>query len=250
MVTYFRSAALLLLLIPLTLHAQHTRIRNDLFGPTGSGLTLQPDSTVHTSLSPGAAMGRKKVGLAAIYSLLLPGMGEWYAESFGSGKYFLGAEAGLWLTFTMFDVYGNALRDDARGFAVQHAGVNLAGKSDQYFVDIGNFINIQEYNDKKLRDRDPSKLYDAGYAWQWDSDAARAAFKGQRIASDNAYNNKRFVIAAIIVNHIASAINAARAAIAYNNALQGALDNVEFGASVMGGLDHPHGILLTVVKGF
>ncbi len=44
-----------------------------------------------------AAPSKKSVGLAAIYSLLLPGMGELYAEGFSSGKYFLIAEGVLWL---------------------------------------------------------------------------------------------------------------------------------------------------------
>ena len=63
------------------------------------------------------------------------------------------------------------------------------------------------------------------------------------------YNNKKFVIAALVVNRVASAINAARAAVSYNNALEQAMKDVEFSASLMGGLSNPHGILLSVKKG-
>lgn len=196
--------------------------------------------------------GRRKPSLAAIYSLLLPGMGELYAEGFASGKYFLIAEGALWLAYAAFDVYGNALSSDAREYAKAHAGISLAGKADQFFVDIGNFINTAEYNDKKLRDREAEKVYDpqAGYHWQWDSDAARAAYKDQRIASDNVLNNRKFVIAAIVINHVASAINAARAAISHNNDLEESVGSVQFGASVMGGLASPHGIMITMTKNF
>ena len=155
---------------------------------------------------------RKKPALAAIYSLLVPGMGEVYAENFSSGKYFLIAEGALWLTFTTFEVYGNSLRDDSRSYATAHAGVNGAGKDDQFFIDIGNFLNTNAYNEKQLRDRQPDLLYDpaAGYNWQWESDAMRAEYRTERIRSEQMYNNKKFVVAAIIINHVASAINAAR----------------------------------------
>src|SRR5512143_179554 len=86
--------------------------------------------------------GKKSVGLAALYSLALPGMGELYAGSFSSGKYFLVAEGLLWLTYAVFQVRADALRDDSRAFAVAHAGITLQGKNDQYFVDIGNFVSI------------------------------------------------------------------------------------------------------------
>ena len=93
-------------------------------------------------------------------------------------------------------------------------------------------------------------MYDprAGYYWQWDSDAARAAYKDQRIASDNVLNNRKFVIAAIVINHIASAINAARAAIAHNNDLESSMGMLHFGASVMGGISSPHGVMITMSK--
>jgi hypothetical protein len=197
-------------------------------------------------------LGKKSVGLAAVYSLLLPGMGELYADGFGSGKYFLIAEGVLWLTYIGFEVQGNALRDDARAFAAARAGVTVSGKDDQYFIDIGNFLDINEYNDKKLRDREPSKLYSpaTGYSWQWDSDAARANYRDQRVASDNMYNNRKFAVGAVIINHVASAINAARAAISRNKENENSFRDLHFEAEVMGGIAHPNGILLTISKGF
>lgn len=195
---------------------------------------------------------KKSVGLSAIYSLLLPGMGELYAGNFASGKYFLGAEGALWLTYLTFEIYGNTLRDDARTYAVSHAGISTSGKDDQYFIDIGNFLDIDAYNDKKLRDRDPSRVYDpnAGYAWQWTSDAARATYKDQRISSENMYNNKKFVVAALIVNHVASAINAARAVISHNRDVENEMSDLRLQAGVLGGFAHPHGIVLTLTKPF
>jgi hypothetical protein len=221
-----------------------------LFGVSPAGF---PSDTVppQSSALP-AQPGKKSVGLAALYSLLLPGMGELYAGGFSSGRYFLAAEGLLWLTYIGFDVYASSVRTDARTFAVSHAGIDPAGKQDQYYVDIGNFMNIDEYNQKKLRDRDLALVYDpaAGYAWQWDSDASRANFKDLRIKSDQVFNNMRYVGAAILVNHIASAINAARTAIAHNNALASPLGDLQIGARVLGSASAPDGLMITVVKGF
>jgi hypothetical protein len=195
---------------------------------------------------------KKSVGLAAVYSLLVPGMGELYAGGFESGKYFLIGEGALWLLYATFDVYGDALRDDARAYAVTHAGINPVGKNDQFYVDIGNFLNINRYNEKQLRDREPYKLYDpnAGNAWNWDSDKARAAYREQRLSSERMYNNSNYVIAAVIVNHVGSAINAARTAVAHNSAIDDGIGQLHLDATVMGGLTNPHGILVRVTKMF
>jgi TM2 domain-containing membrane protein YozV len=235
--------------LPATLHSE-AEVRQHLFGDRGlSPLEVSP---ALNDLMDDSSPQKKSPTLAAIYSLLVPGMGELYAGGFGLGKYFLIAESGLWLTYAAFDIYGNSLRDDARAFAVQHAGINPAGKNDQYFIDIGNFLTTQAFNDQRLRDREFSRVYDvnAGYAWNWGDDASRAAYRDQRISSENMYNNKKFVVTAIIINHVASAINAARSAISHNKDVDNAMGELRVNAEVIGGWLHPQGVMLTVSKGF
>jgi TM2 domain-containing membrane protein YozV len=250
-----RSVVLLTTLLPALLTAGNPRpdilsraeIHNHLLGP-GLSSDRQNNYPSHQE----TARSRKAPGLAAIYSLVLPGLGELYVGNYSTGKYFTIAEGVLWLTYAALDMYGNSLRDDARSFAAAHAGVLTGGKSNQYFVDIGNFIDIDRYNEKKLRDREPGKVYDpaAGYAWRWESDELRATYRAQRVKSEEMFNNRRFVIGAVIINHVASAINAARAAIMHNNALDEAFRDVDFHAEVLGGLTSPHGISLTISKRF
>jgi hypothetical protein len=208
-------------------------------------------STTPGLLPDEATPKKKSTGLAAMYSLLLPGMGEVYAGEFESGKYFLIAEGVLWLTYASFEIYGNQLRDDSRTFAQVHAGITPSGKEDQYFVDIGNFLDVRAFNEKKLRDREPEKLYKyPSDAWRWDSDLSRATYRDERIASENMYNNEKFVVAAIVINHVGSAINAVRAAIAYNKAMSDAVGDLDIRADVMGGWAKPHGIMVTVTRKF
>jgi hypothetical protein len=64
------------------------------------------------------------------------------------------------------------------------------------------------------------------------------------------YNNKKFVVAAILINHVGSAINAVRSAIIHNKAMNDAVGRLDIRADVMGGWIHPHGIMLTMTKKF
>ncbi len=215
-------------------------------------LTAMPVSAPPSLLQGESIPAKKSVGLAALYSLLIPGMGEWYAEGFSSGKYFLIAEGVLWLGYAAVEIHGNDLRDGARAYAAAHAGVDAAGKNDDFFVNVGNFTSVADYNDKRLRDREPEKLYDplAGYSWRWENDAARLIYREQRISSENMYNNRKFVGAAILINHLVSAINAARSAIAYNNAQAEALGDLHLSTRILGGMEQPHGVLVTVARSF
>jgi hypothetical protein len=194
---------------------------------------------------------KKSVGLAVLYSLVVPGMGELYADGFSSGKYFLIAEGALWLGYAAVEIHANDMRDGARSYAVAHAGVNSTGKDDDFFVDIGNFMTVEEYNEKRLRDREVSRLYDplAGYSWRWDADASRLAYKDQRIASEDMFNNRKFVGIAILVNHIVSAINAARCAISYNRA-QDTLGELRLSSRTLGEAGRVHGVAVTISRVF
>ncbi len=252
----FRSAliASLLIVIPV-LHAEEpasltsrTAIQQHLF----SNVQLESERSPSPMLLQEAARGRKSPGLAVLYSLLLPGLGEYYADGYASGKVFSIAEAALWLGYATVDIYGTMQRDDARSFAAAHAGIVPAGKDDQFYVDIGNFMNTDEFNDKRLREREPGRLYDAntGFGWQWDTDASRQRFKETRISADNALNNRKFVVAAIVINHIASAINAARAAISHNKDLESSSGALQIKAEVLGGLANAHGVQLRIEQPF
>ena len=167
------------------------------------------------------AKEKKSVFLAVVFSLIIPGAGEYYADGYSRGKYFTIAETGLWLTYTGFQVYGTHVRNDARDYAAYHAGVHSEGKDDDYYVNIGNFDNVYQYNDKKLQDRRLDLIYDpvTEYSWHWNSTTERQRYRDLRISSDNILYNSRFIIAAIIANHIVSAISAGKAASDYNKAL-------------------------------
>jgi hypothetical protein len=193
----------------------------------------------------------KSVALAGLYSFLLPGMGELYVGSYNTGKYFTAAEGLLWVTLIGFQSYGNWVQDDARDYAAQHAGIAIAGRSDQYFVDIGDYQTVREYNEDMLRKRNIVKLYDERYpiGWNWDSKTNREHYRDLRVASDQAFNNVSFAIAAIGVNHLISAVNAVLVARAHNKNLE-QVGSIDIRTRVLGNITNPHGIMFSFSKTF
>lgn len=168
---------------------------------------------------------RKSGFLGILYSSLLPGMGELYAGRFDRGRYPLIADGVLWLALAGVNVAGAWVQDDARTFAVQAAGVDTRGKSEQYFVDIGNYASLADYNAAKRIERAVDRLYPedpaAGYAWEWRTSTDRTTYRDQRIRADEFFNASGFVVLGLIANRIWSAVQAALSVKSYNTALEG-----------------------------
>jgi hypothetical protein len=230
--------------------------------PARLGTSFSGLDALHASLSPSnpnpaeegdadSQPGRKNVGTAVLYSLALPGMGELYGGNYSTGKYFTITEGVLLVTLIAFDRYAQWVQDDSRQFAVQHAGVTLSGQSDQFFADIGNYNSVQVYNIAQLRNRDVFSVYNEHSvdAWSWDTDANLLAYRERRITSDQWFNNTRFVVAAIAVNHIISAINAARIVVS-SNSHAGETGSIDIRARVLGGITGPDGIQISLTRMF
>lgn len=244
--TLTRSAFFLVSIV--TIGAAQTsfdRLRSELSSPgTASPLRVTQEL--------GPETGRRSPATAAFYSLLVPGMGEWYAGRFDIGRYSLIAEGTLWLSYYSLQRYGTWIRDDARSFAVIHAGASVAGKDDQYFVDLGNFMDTDEYNAKKLTDRTPELLYDpdAGYRWRWDSDVKRREYRTMRVAGETVLNTSKFVIGAVVVNRLISAVNAVRLVRQHNEGLTDGAGAWRIESSVTRVGERPDGITVSVVRTF
>jgi hypothetical protein len=160
---------------------------------------------------------RKSPGIAILLSMLLPGMGELYADNYSSGKYFTVAEGTLWGVYIGMNSYGNWLKDRYKSFAVASGGVNSQGKNADYYATIGNYLNIDEYNNSQALNQNFSQMFNTSkYYWNWQSPNDRKAYRNMWVSSEQAHNDLRFVVGALILNRIASAINAVRLVSAYN----------------------------------
>ena len=194
---------------------------------------------------------KKSVWVAIGYSLLMPGLGDLYADNFRTGRYYMGADVALWMTYGGFRLYGNWLKQDAKTYASQYAGANLNGKNDQFAVDLGNFNNVYDYNDAKLRNRQFDLMYDpnSNYAWQWQSDDNRLHYKDVRIRGDAVLRNSQFVVGVLVINRVIAAISAVRSVSAYNRSIQ-SLGTWRLKADVSGGVLSAQNMELTLSREF
>jgi len=145
-----------------------------------------------------------------VKSLIVPGWGQYDLDNRTRGNIFISTEIiGLALsTFCM--VQSNSAEDTYLALAAEHAGVTTDGKDYQYWVDIGNYNSIDDYNDEHLRWREFDNIYQLNdkWNWKWDADKNRDKFEDHRIKSDKYTLATKFIIGGIVLNHIISAIDA------------------------------------------
>lgn len=158
------------------------------------------------------------VGKAFFMSLILPGWGESYTGNSGYTKVFFSIEAFSWGMLIANSLRVSWLTDDYQTWAYQHAGITRGTKEDQYWIDIGKYDNIYEYNEQRRRDRYVDAIYEenASNFWQWDSRSNRFKYDALRIEARELENNEVYYVGAIVLNHLVSAINALRLAKAHN----------------------------------
>lgn len=145
-----------------------------------------------------------------VKSALIPGWGQNVQNRAIRARAFRVSEILLWSTFFGTYTFSNNERLNYMSFASEHAGIDPSGKSHQYWVDIGNYKNIISYNEEHLRFREPENLYmtGTGFDWNWDTENNRKKFEDMRIHSDILTLTGNFLIGAVVLNHIISAIDA------------------------------------------
>lgn len=202
-------AALFLILLPFASLAQEKMdFRADLAAAQfASGRLLHyfaKDSIADNS------SGSSSLGGAFLRSAVIPGWGQRRAGAKTAARNFFVAEVLLWSGFASLQIHGNWLKNDYKLFAATHAGVELADKDDQFFVDAGNFFSVDEFNQSRLRRRDVEGLYDpATHAWKWDTEANQLKFANLRKRSERSFSRSNLVVAGVLANHIVSGIHAA-----------------------------------------
>jgi len=164
---------------------------------------------------------KKKTGLAILYSLLLPGMGELYAEGYNSGVYFTIADGVLWSSLIGMNIYGNWQENRYKSFATVNAGINPNGKDKDFFATISAYSSIDDYNNEKALERDFKSMLDKEkYYWNWKSNEDRRTYRSMWSSSEQTFNNIRFAVGGLILNRLISIINAVRLTSKYNSKLK------------------------------
>ena len=179
---------------------------------------------------------------AFFYSLLVPGWGQYKAGNGKSAARFLWAELGLWGGFIAFKKVEDVRVANYRSYAAEHAQARTANKGSGYFDDLGFFASRLQHNQFAQYDDGPDAILypeSADFFWEWDSEASRSRYKKLLNSSESAQRQALLFSGLVVVNHLVSAIHAARHAgrAAHANAAQANL-RVEL-------LPHKIGIALT-----
>jgi Family of unknown function (DUF5683) len=153
---------------------------------------------------------RKKPSEAFLRSAVLPGWGQRYGERNIRGAIFSGVEVGLWTALLLTRQSWIEGEDDYMTFARQHAGVT--GSPDhQYYVDIGNYGTMDEFNEAQRQQRQYADQYrNRSDYWEWDTKRNREKFKDIRIEADEAKRRIYYFVGGMVLNRIASSIDATR----------------------------------------
>jgi hypothetical protein len=164
---------------------------------------------------------KKSPALAILYSALLPGMGELYAGNYSLGQYLTITEAVLWGTYIGIEKYGDWKKESYQSYAKSAGGVDLTNKNEEYFAKIADYRDIVQYNEEMSAQRNFKAMYNSeSHYWNWATTSERRTYRSMWVSSQVSYNNLRFVVGGMILNRIASIINAVRLVTAYNKSQQ------------------------------
>lgn len=156
-------------------------------------------------LEPEEARQRSPV----LKSLILPGWGELDMNFPARSRGFFTSEFVLWtLTIGSYAVHAKGV-DYYQSLASEHAGVDPAFKDYQYWVDIGNYASLDEFNDEHLRWRETDRIYprDGSWNWTWDTESNRKKYDRSRVTADRWLLTGKFLVGGLVLNHLVSAID-------------------------------------------
>ena len=165
---------------------------------------------------------------AVLYSLLLPGLGDYQLGNKGRATAFFAAEGLIWISYAVFEVQGHQREDEYQDLAVRFAGVSRTGHSDEFYATLREYDDSGQYeadvkyegrielsDDGAYPDRVGADALDRYFIenrmddyepWQWVSHDRRLQYSEVRSASKTSYRRADYMLAAAAANRVVSAI--------------------------------------------
>lgn len=150
--------------------------------------------------------------VAFLKSLAVPGWGHYYVDNtdWNRGKFHLGADALLLISFFGLNIHSNNLQQNWFSYTRSKAGIDVEHRSRSIRLAVGDFNNLSAYNDYQLRNRNWDQLIDETpeNRWEWQSDEARGEYNEIRNRFENIDQQLPALIGLMVVNRVVSAISA------------------------------------------
>ncbi len=160
---------------------------------------------------PVAAQQNNDPAGAFLRSLAMPGWGHYYtdSENWNRGKFHLGAEAALIVSFFSVRSRISNLEQQYITLASLKAGVDISGRSRSFRLAVGDYTSLHEYNDFQLRSRNWHRLLDEtpGNRWEWAGEKDRGQYNRLRSDRDRASNQLPAIAGVMVVNRVVSALS-------------------------------------------
>ncbi len=227
----FLALAIALVLVPLSFASAPNRTVSAMLAPQTTLQTLLQARVDQPTLAEKSILqtvqfdefeedDRDKVNVARAVglSLLLPGVGHWSMGSRGRAGIFFGTEVAAWTAFGYFKTVQHQKEDDFELYAHSNAGIDPAGKDDEFYRTLSFYLSREEFNDEG-RLIDPSRPYypdDPEWDWQWESEQAMAHYRDIRNQSNEAESRAKLSLGAALLNRLVAAADAWRTARAIN----------------------------------
>ena len=151
-------------------------------------LILSTLSLAQTVISVDENLSRNKdksLAVAVASSVALPGAGHYYLGEKSKAKVFFWTDAALWFAAGATWLYGDGQLENARGYAVKHAGAEGAPKDLKFLSIVGDYRSRggslyqnsnpdskEDYNQAMIRagyEIDYEYPFEYGYIWDWGS---------------------------------------------------------------------------------
>lgn len=155
-----------------------------------------------------------KPAKAAVYSIILPGLGHKYTND---GKW--GKHAALYTITDVILVAGlitsewqrRHLVQSYRTWAASYAGISNEGKNRRFYVTIGNHLSSDDYRDVQLRNRRVdlvSYVADPAFHWSWQEIEHLQKYRDIRRSAESWSQQRGGIIASLVANRMISAVSA------------------------------------------
>lgn len=202
--------------------------------PDGPRAGETPDARI-----PGPR-GRKSPALAGLLSAILPGLGQAYLGQ-QSAYAFLGIEAAAWIAHASLRDTGKDKEREYKRYADAHwtferyrdpnsGPCTSDGHSDQGVQDSTLVFLYETRRDDWYEDIGKLTIYSCG----WDSPDNRLFYRDMRDDSNDFLRASRYATSIVLLNHIVSALAAAKGAASHNQHLTGNLDlQIDLEASLL-----------------
>lgn len=210
---------------------------------SNSYFVYEGDSTEEQITTDVYGFKGKSVKRAFVYSLIVPGAGEFYANSKIKAVLFFGLDATLWTLYFNYHKKGKSKENEYKGFADQHwieddyrewlnKSLGIQPDANGEISDTSTYYDPEKqqwtYLSHHLPDKKTQQYYEMigkydQFRFGWDdfpvpdtNQALRNAYLNMRRDSNNLLNKAKYSVMFSLANHILSAFDAAIAVKKHN----------------------------------